>query len=67
MSDEKQTVKPTVGQVIRSVSAAAIGVQSDKNRKEDFKSTTIWPFVIGGILFTFAFVGALILLVSAVS
>jgi hypothetical protein len=62
----KQT-KPRVWQVVRSVFAAAIGVQSEKNRKEDFQSTSIWPFIVGGIVFTVLFVLVLILLVSIVS
>jgi len=59
--------KPSVWQVIKSVSAAAIGVQSDKNREEDFQSSTIWPFAIGGILFTVLFVVGLIVLVRTVT
>ena len=60
-------VKPSLWQVIRSVLAAAIGVQSEKNRKEDFHSSSIWPFIAGGIVFTVLFVLALIGLVSLVS
>jgi hypothetical protein len=59
--------KPGVWQVIRSVFAAAIGVQSNKNRIQDFQSNSIWPFVIGGIIFTIAFVLGLAYLVSLVS
>lgn len=63
----KQEKKPSIGQVTRSVFAAAIGVQSNKNREEDFSSPTIWPFVIGGIVFTLIFVVGLIVLVNSVT
>ncbi|WP_196157842.1 DUF2970 domain-containing protein [Reinekea sp. G2M2-21] len=55
--------KPSALQVAKSVMAAAIGVQSNKNRVEDFQSTTIWPFVAGGIIFTVGIVTFLIFLV----
>lgn len=61
MSDNR---RPSAWQVTKSVLAGAIGVQSNKNREADFRSTTIWPFVIGGIVFTVVFVLALIALVQ---
>lgn len=62
-----ETKKPSFWQVTKSVLAGAIGVQSDKNRKADFQAHSIWPFVIGGVVFTVLFVVALILLVLSVS
>lgn len=59
--------KPKVWQVVRGVFAAAIGVQSNKNRMEDFQTDSIVPFVIGGVIFTVAFVLLLIGLVRLVS
>lgn len=59
--------KPSFWQVTKSVLAGAIGVQSDKNREEDFQSASIWPFVIGGVVFTLLFVVGLIILVKLVS
>ena len=59
--------KPSFWQVTKSVLAGAIGVQSDKNREEDFQSSSIWPFVIGGVVFTLLFVIGLIILVKLVS
>jgi len=56
--------KPNIWQVTKSVLAAAIGVQSNKNRVQDFQSASIWPFILGGIIFTIAFVLILALLVS---
>jgi len=58
--------KPTFWQVTKSVFSAVIGVQSNRNREQDFSGTTIWPFVMGGLIFTALFVGGLIALVSMV-
>jgi len=58
--------KPGFWQVAKSVFSAAIGVQSNRNREQDFQSTTIWPFVFGGLIFTALFVGGLIALVNMV-
>ncbi|WP_419237079.1 DUF2970 domain-containing protein [Photobacterium leiognathi subsp. mandapamensis] len=49
--------KQTLFSVIRSVLAALFGVQSDKNRYQDFKQPTAWPFIITGIVMM---VGAII-------
>lgn len=62
-----ETRKPSFWQVTKSVLAGAIGVQSEKNRKADFQSHSIWPFVLGGVLFTALFVVILIAIVLAVS
>ncbi|PTY36671.1 hypothetical protein BGP77_05100 [Saccharospirillum sp. MSK14-1] len=53
--------------LILSLLAGLVGVQSDKNRVSDFHSTSIWPFIIGGILMTAVFVLALILLVRTLA
>ncbi len=52
--------------VAQSVLAAALGVQSNHKRKEDFGSGTVWPYVIGGFIFTIGFIFALVLVVSMV-
>jgi hypothetical protein len=67
MKEEVNVTKPSICRVFKSVLSAAIGVQSEKNRIADFQSASIWPFLIGGIIFTIAFVVGLILLVSAVT
>jgi hypothetical protein len=59
--------KPRFWQVTKSVLSAVIGVQSNRNRVQDFESSTIWPFVVGGLIFTVLFVGGLIALVSMVA
>ena len=43
-------------QVIKSVLAAFLGVQSEKNRQRDFQSASVWPFVVAGVVMTLAFV-----------
>ena len=42
--------------VVRSILAAGIGVQSDKNRTRDFEQGNSLTFIIGGIIFTFVFI-----------
>jgi Protein of unknown function (DUF2970) len=59
--------KPTILQTIKSVLAAFIGVQSDKNRKIDFEQgSPLTTYIIAGLIFTVLFVSALIFLVSKV-
>lgn len=57
---EKTPSKPHWKSVVGSILAAAIGVQSNKNRENDFSQTSIWPFVIGGIVFTLIFIASLV-------
>lgn len=52
--------------VFKSVAAAMIGVQSDKNRRRDFQQKSIWPFIIVGIVFVVVFVLTLVAVVSMV-
>lgn len=65
MPEEKSTTptRPGLKRLILSMLAGLVGVQSDKNRVSDFSSSSIWPFIIGGVVFTALFVLALILLV----
>jgi hypothetical protein len=53
-------------QVVRSVLASMIGVQSDKNRTQDFASGNPAPFIVIGILAVFLFIGLLVFIVSLV-
>lgn len=48
---------------LQSVVAAAFGVQSGEKRAEDFSSGSPVPYIVGGLLFTAAFVGTLVLVV----
>ena len=56
--------KPTITQVIKSVLAAFIGVQSEANRKKDFESGSLSAYVFAGLIFTALFVVTIIFLVS---
>lgn len=58
--------KPTITQVIKSVLAAAIGVQSDENRQKDFEQGSFSSYIVAGVIFTVLFVCGLVFLVSTV-
>lgn len=53
-------------QVIASVFAAGLGVQSSKNRERDFNQGRIGVFVAAGIIFTLLFIGVMFLIVQLV-
>lgn len=59
--------KLTPMQVIQSVIAAAIGVQSDKNRERDFKQGSATTFIVAGIIGTVLFILILVLIVSFIA
>ena len=61
-----ETKSPGILKVMQSILAAAMGVQSNRRREEDFSSHSPWPYIIGGLLFTAGFVVALVLIVQAV-
>lgn len=74
MNDEEETRpdhEPVPGklnplQVVGSVFAAGLGVQSSKNRERDFKQGRIGVFIAAGVLFTLLFIGIVVLVVQAV-
>lgn len=53
-------------QVIASVFAAGLGVQSSKNRERDFKQGRIGVFIAAGIVFTLLFIGIVVTVVQMV-
>ncbi len=53
-------------QVVGSVLAAGLGVQSSKNRERDFKQGRIGIFIAAGIIFTLAFIAAVVTAVQLV-
>jgi len=53
-------------QVVQSVGAAMIGVQSSKNRKRDFQTGKPLHFLIGGLIGTLVFILTIWLLVQYV-
>ncbi len=59
--------RPNLLHVIKSVIAAGIGVQSNKNRKVDFENGNLSSYVIVGLIFTILFVLGLTTLVSFVA
>jgi hypothetical protein len=58
--------RPGFSQVLKSTLAAALGVQSNKNRERDFKHGSIKVFAIAGTLFTVIFIAVIILVVKLV-
>ncbi len=53
-------------QVISSVFAAGLGVQSSKNRERDFKQGRAGVFIAAGLIFTLGFIAAMVLIVQMV-
>jgi hypothetical protein len=53
-------------QVIGSVFAAGLGVQSSRNRERDFKQGRAGIFIAAGIIFTLLFIGGLYAVVRLV-
>ncbi|HDZ09592.1 DUF2970 domain-containing protein [Pseudohongiella sp.] len=50
-------------QVLQSIVGAAFGVQSRRRREGDFTSSSPFPFIVGGLLFTAVFIGVLLFFV----
>jgi DUF2970 family protein len=63
---QKPTRKLNPLQVIASVFAAGLGVQSSKNRERDFKQGRIGVFIAAGIIFTLMFIGTVMFVVQTV-
>ncbi|MBS4049609.1 DUF2970 domain-containing protein [Methylomonas rivi] len=59
--------KPNLLHVVKSVLAAAIGVQSDKNREVDFKHGSLPAYIIVGLIGTVLFILAIVTIVSLVT
>ncbi len=58
--------KPSFWQVVISVLAAALGVNSRKNQERDFQSSSPLPFIVGGLIFGVIFIVAVALVVAIV-
>lgn len=56
MSDEQERKPLTVRQMLQSVLAGALGVQSGKNRARDFNHGKPSHFILLGVGFTIVFV-----------
>ncbi|WP_459742860.1 DUF2970 domain-containing protein [Pseudomonas sp. 3A(2025)] len=67
MNDPSERPKPpTLWQMLRSVAAAALGVQSNKNRQRDFNHDKPWHFIVLGVGFMLVLVLSLLLIVRLV-
>ncbi len=61
---QKDSLNPF--QVIASVMAAGLGVQSSKNRERDFKQGRAGVFIAAGLIFTLVFIGVVFTVVQLV-
>ena len=66
-TEAPQTAKPGLGALVKSILAAAIGVQMDKNRKQDFTQGNPLAFIIGGFVFTALFILTIAIIVGLVT
>ncbi|MBU1311007.1 MAG: DUF2970 domain-containing protein [Gammaproteobacteria bacterium] len=57
------TQRPSLLQIVKAVIGAMVGVQSEKQRQQDFSASSPVPFIIAGIIFTLFFVLTLLLIV----
>lgn len=64
MDDQPQGKPPTFWQMLQSILAAALGVQSGKNRARDFTHGKASHFIAMGAVFTLLFILVLIGLVQ---
>jgi hypothetical protein len=58
--------KPTITQIVKSVLAAFIGVQSEDNRKKAFEQGSFSTYIIAGLICTILFVVVVASLVSII-
>jgi hypothetical protein len=65
-SEEKMS-KPNLLHVIQSILAAAIGVQSNKNRERDFENGSLSSYLIVGFIFTILFILTLVFIVKIIT
>lgn len=62
--DKKEALNPF--QVISSILAAGLGVQSSKNRERDFKQGRAGVFIAAGLIFTLGFIAVMVVIVQMV-
>ena len=53
--------------IIQSTRAAAIGVQSKKNRERDFEEGSAGTYIVAGIVFTALFIATMLTVVHVVT
>lgn len=66
MSEQDKPNKPNFRAIVMSTLAAAIGIQSNKNRERDFVHGNIKVYIAAGLIFTTLFIGSIVLLVKMV-
>lgn len=66
LDEQEHRKKLGIWHYVKTSLAAAVGVQSNKNRELDFSQSSIIPYVITGVAFTALFVLALIFIVSLI-
>ena len=64
--DEKEDKSLNPLQVVASVFAAGLGIQSSKNRERDFRQGRAGTFIVAGIVFTLLFIGTVYAVVRLV-
>ena len=64
--DTHNSTKIKIKDLLHSVFAAALGVQSSKNRDRDFKQGNLGTFIAAGLIFTSLFIGGVITIVQLV-
>lgn len=66
LNEQAPRKKLGIWHLVKTTLAAAVGVQSNKNREMDFSQSSIVPYIITGVVFTAFFVMTLIFVVSLV-
>ena len=64
---QQQQKPPGLRALLQSVLAAALGVQSSKNRERDFTDGKASHFIVAGMVFTFLFIATVATIVNLVT
>jgi uncharacterized membrane protein len=59
--------QPSIFQVLKSVLAAFIGIQSKENRELDFSQGKVSHYIIVGLIVTVLFIATIVFVVSKVT
>lgn len=62
----KKSDRPAMWRIILSTLAAAFGVQSNRNREQDFTHGNIYVYIVSGLVFTVIFIVAIAMIVNFV-
>jgi len=63
----EQPRKATLWEVVKSILAAFLGVQSKQKAEHDFQQPSVWVYIAMGVIFTFLFIGTIISIVKLTS